>query len=196
MPSRPKRSPTSEKSVSSYRASIINRPAGQVTGEEPRMRRFSGIALGSCLTVLAAFDAGHLLAAGQAADAPTYYRDVLPILQKNCQSCHRPGQIAPFSMLSYESTRPWARSIKTKVESRQMPPVVCRPARSGVLEQPVAERRAGLDDRQVGRRRRDQPATPRTRRNRFSGPRTDGPSSRITSSKAWTTRCRRTRPKK
>src|SRR4249920_887503 len=86
------------------------------------MRRFSGIALGSCLTVLAAFDAGHLSAAGQAADAPTFYRDVLPVLQKNCQSCHRPGQIAPFSMLSYESTRPWARSIKTKVESRQMPP--------------------------------------------------------------------------
>jgi hypothetical protein len=86
------------------------------------MRRFSGIALGLCLTVLAAFDAGHLLAAGQAADAPTYYRDVLPILQKNCQSCHRPGQIAPFSMLSYDSTRPWARSVKTKVESRQMPP--------------------------------------------------------------------------
>jgi hypothetical protein len=74
------------------------------------------------LTVLAACDAGHLQAAGQAADSPTYYRDVLPILQKNCQSCHRPGQIAPFSMLSYESTRPWARSIKTKVESRQMPP--------------------------------------------------------------------------
>jgi hypothetical protein len=86
------------------------------------MRRFCGIALGLCLTVLAAFDAGHLSAAGQATDAPTFYRDVLPIFQKNCQNCHRPGQIAPFSMLSYESTRPWARSIKTKVESRQMPP--------------------------------------------------------------------------
>src|SRR5215475_12628400 len=56
------------------------------------------------------------------AQEPTFYKDVLPILQKNCQSCHRPGQIAPFSMLSYESTRPWARSIKSKVESRQMPP--------------------------------------------------------------------------
>ena len=54
------------------------------------------------------------------AQEPTFYKDVLPILQKNCQSCHRPGQIAPFSMLSYESTRPWARSIKTKVESRQI----------------------------------------------------------------------------
>jgi hypothetical protein len=52
----------------------------------------------------------------------TFARDVLPILQKNCQSCHRPGQIAPMSLLTYEEARPWARSIKTKVESRQMPP--------------------------------------------------------------------------
>ena len=58
----------------------------------------------------------------QTPSSPTFYREVLPILQKNCQSCHRPGQIAPFSLLTYESTRPWARSIKTKVESRQMPP--------------------------------------------------------------------------
>jgi hypothetical protein len=59
----------------------------------------------------------------KAADAPvTFARDVLPILQKNCQSCHRPGQIAPMSLLTYEAARPWARSIKAKVESRQMPP--------------------------------------------------------------------------
>ena len=58
-----------------------------------------------------------------AADAPaTFNKDVLPILQKNCQSCHRPGQIAPMSLLTYDEARPWARSIKTKVESRQMPP--------------------------------------------------------------------------
>ncbi len=58
----------------------------------------------------------------QAPAAPTFYKDVLPILQKNCQGCHRPGQIGPFSMLSYESTRPWARSIKTRVMAKQMPP--------------------------------------------------------------------------
>jgi len=58
-----------------------------------------------------------------AADAPaTFNKDVLPILQKNCQSCHRPGQIAPMSLLTYDEARPWARSIKTKVDSRQMPP--------------------------------------------------------------------------
>jgi hypothetical protein len=59
----------------------------------------------------------------RAADAPvTFAKDILPILQKNCQSCHRPGQIAPMSLLTYQETRPWARSIKAKVESRQMPP--------------------------------------------------------------------------
>src|SRR5712691_3440356 len=52
----------------------------------------------------------------------TFAKDVLPILQKNCQSCHRPRQIAPMSLLTYEEARPWARAIKTKVESRQMPP--------------------------------------------------------------------------
>ena len=59
----------------------------------------------------------------RAADAPvTFAKDILPILQKNCQSCHRPGQIAPMSLLTYHETRPWARSMKAKVESRQMPP--------------------------------------------------------------------------
>src|SRR4029077_13385820 len=52
----------------------------------------------------------------------TFHKEVLPILQKNCQSCHRPGQIAPMSLLTYDEARPWARSMKTKVESRQMPP--------------------------------------------------------------------------
>jgi hypothetical protein len=52
----------------------------------------------------------------------TFNKDVLPILQKNCQSCHRPGQIGPFSMLSYKDTRPWAKAIKAAVTSRTMPP--------------------------------------------------------------------------
>jgi hypothetical protein len=52
----------------------------------------------------------------------TYYKDVLPLLQKNCQSCHRPGQIAPMSFLTYESTRPWAKAMKAAILSRKMPP--------------------------------------------------------------------------
>ncbi len=54
--------------------------------------------------------------------SPTFSRDVLPILQKNCQSCHRPGQIGPMPLLTYEQARPWARAIKTQVVSRAMPP--------------------------------------------------------------------------
>lgn len=52
----------------------------------------------------------------------TYYRDVLPILQRHCQSCHRPGQVAPISLLSYKETRPWAEAIKYVLLAKQMPP--------------------------------------------------------------------------
>ncbi|HUI76639.1 MAG TPA: cytochrome c [Bryobacteraceae bacterium] len=52
----------------------------------------------------------------------TYYRDVLPILQAKCQSCHRPGQVAPIAFTSYRQTRAWAERIKTMVLQRAMPP--------------------------------------------------------------------------
>jgi hypothetical protein len=55
-------------------------------------------------------------------EKPTFTKDVLPIFQKSCQSCHRPGQMAPFSLVTYEDARPWARAIKQKVETRYMPP--------------------------------------------------------------------------
>src|SRR5258705_13294991 len=56
------------------------------------------------------------------AQAPTFTKDVAPILQRSCQNCHRPNSIAPMSLLTYEDARPWARSIRTKTESRDMPP--------------------------------------------------------------------------
>ena len=49
-------------------------------------------------------------------------KEVLPILQKNCQACHRPGEIAPMAFLTYSQTRPWAKAIKTAVAGRKMPP--------------------------------------------------------------------------
>ena len=52
----------------------------------------------------------------------TFARDVAPILFANCAYCHRPGEVAPFSLLSYKDARPWAASIKRAVSSRQMPP--------------------------------------------------------------------------
>jgi hypothetical protein len=54
--------------------------------------------------------------------APTFARDVAPILQQKCQSCHRPGEVAPMSLITYQDVRPWARAIKTRVEAREMPP--------------------------------------------------------------------------
>ena len=53
---------------------------------------------------------------------PTFSTDVAPILYKNCATCHRPGEIAPMSLLTYEQARPWAKSIKEKVALGQMPP--------------------------------------------------------------------------
>src|SRR5258707_13790189 len=58
----------------------------------------------------------------QAASASTFSRDVAPILYKHCAGCHRPGDIAPMPLLTYEQTRPWAKSIREKVALGQMPP--------------------------------------------------------------------------
>jgi mono/diheme cytochrome c family protein len=75
-----------------------------------------------------------------AADAnPTFYRDVLPVLQENCQECHRPaganygGMRAPMSFVSFEETRPWARSIAKQVQSGEMPPWGAHPMHKGVF---------------------------------------------------------------
>src|SRR5882724_4965019 len=73
--------------------------------------RLFGI-LGICVSALAAAPK----------PAPTFSKDVAPILQSRCQGCHRPGEAAPFSLLTYEQARPWAKAIKTAVLSRKMPP--------------------------------------------------------------------------
>src|SRR5256885_205926 len=52
----------------------------------------------------------------------TFTKDVAPIFFNNCVQCHRPGEIAPMSLLTYKEARPWARSIKEKVATRVMPP--------------------------------------------------------------------------
>jgi len=53
---------------------------------------------------------------------PTFARDIAPIFQKSCQSCHHTGTSAPMSLVSYDEVRPWARSIKQRVVNREMPP--------------------------------------------------------------------------
>jgi hypothetical protein len=52
----------------------------------------------------------------------TFYKDVLPILQNNCQSCHRAGEVAPMSLMTYEEARPWAIAMKMAVLTKKMPP--------------------------------------------------------------------------
>jgi hypothetical protein len=63
-----------------------------------------------------------LSASAFAASDPTFYKDVVPILQARCQECHRPGDIGRMPLLTYKETRPWAAAIKQSVLTRKMPP--------------------------------------------------------------------------
>jgi len=71
------------------------------------------------LSSVAAFGHGE---GGTTGATVTFYKDVLPILQTKCQSCHRPGEVAPMSFLSYQITRPWAKAMKAALIERKMPP--------------------------------------------------------------------------
>lgn len=59
---------------------------------------------------------------------PTFYRDVLPILQSHCQVCHRPGEIGPMPLVTYAQVKPWANEIRKRVQARIMPPWFADPA--------------------------------------------------------------------
>jgi hypothetical protein len=61
-------------------------------------------------------------AIAQTTPRTTFTRDIAPILQERCQICHRPGEAAPFSLLTYQDARPWAKAIKSAVLTRKMPP--------------------------------------------------------------------------
>jgi hypothetical protein len=76
----------------------------------------------SSLLLAVSFLAPAAAAAQEADGAPTFAKDVAPIFQRSCQVCHRPNNMAPMSLLTYQEARPWARSIKNKVVAREMPP--------------------------------------------------------------------------
>jgi hypothetical protein len=82
------------------------------------------IICGCALALLAAWSLGSSLnsVAGKASSAVTFSKDVAPIIQENCLSCHRPGQIAPMSFQNYKEVRPWAKAIRETVVKRVMPP--------------------------------------------------------------------------
>jgi len=85
------------------------------------MRRTAALAVGAvaavAMTVPAAGQAGKTGAA-----TPTFSKDVAPIFYKSCTNCHRPGEIAPMSLLTYKDARPWVKSIATQVGKGTMPP--------------------------------------------------------------------------
>jgi hypothetical protein len=79
--------------------------------------------LRAVFTATAAFALTAATGSAQTVQRPvTFTRDVAPIFQAKCEACHRPESIAPMSLRTYEEARPWARAIRARVESRQMPP--------------------------------------------------------------------------
>jgi len=79
----------------------------------------------ACMLAVAAMAAAS---AARAQTAPTFSKDVAPILYSNCVVCHRPGEVAPMSLITYQNVRPWARAIKNKVVGHEMPPWGASPA--------------------------------------------------------------------
>jgi hypothetical protein len=79
----------------------------------PMIRVLALAAVLSCLVIPA-----NAAANGQV----TFSKDVAPIFQAKCQECHQPNSIAPMSLISYKEVRPWAKSIRERVITRQMPP--------------------------------------------------------------------------
>ena len=88
------------------------------------LRRRVGVGTVALLTALAVLATpGPAVATEAEADyQPTFAKDVMPILQLKCQECHQPNSIAPMSLLTYPEVRPWARAIKDRVVSLEMPP--------------------------------------------------------------------------
>ena len=81
-------------------------------------RRFWGIAV--FVTLAASLSAADSSSAG--VRPVTFAKDIAPIFQERCQECHRNGSMAPMSLVTYEETRPWAKAIRQRVITRQMPP--------------------------------------------------------------------------
>jgi len=98
---------------------------------------------------------------------PTFYRDVLPILQEHCQSCHHPNAIAPMPFATYDQTRPWAYAIREQVLSKKMPPWFADPRFGRFSNDPsltpdqIATLSSWADAKAPAGQRRDAPPTRR-----------------------------------
>jgi len=85
------------------------------------MKRAVAMLLGTLAVAVVAVPRVHT-AAPAAGAVPTFSKDVAPIVFNKCVMCHRPGEVAPMTLMSYDDVRPWAKAIKSKVMSREMPP--------------------------------------------------------------------------
>lgn len=92
------------------------------------VRSYCPLIVALLMTISVPLSAANAKNDAKSGEAPTFYRNVLPILQENCQTCHRPsglnlgGMIAPMQFVSYQETRPWAKSMARAVANREMPP--------------------------------------------------------------------------
>src|SRR5580765_1472393 len=103
------------------RSHRMNFSIGRFTRSVGSIAVLAGI--GFCLSTSAVAGVGAALQAPVSpADVPTFSRDVAPILYSKCVSCHRPGEVAPMSLITFKEVRPWAKSIREKVAARVMPP--------------------------------------------------------------------------
>jgi hypothetical protein len=82
---------------------------------------YQAVRLLRCSAPILLFSTG-MLSSGAVADEVTFRKDIEPLVQKHCQGCHRPGEAAPFSLLTYKDARPWAMAIRQAVSQRKMPP--------------------------------------------------------------------------
>ena len=83
----------------------------------------AGFLIAVSFLCLAIYSPAHLsTGASGGLEAPTFAKDIAPILQRRCEECHRQGGAAPMPLVTYEEARPWARAIVEKVVKREMPP--------------------------------------------------------------------------
>lgn len=104
--------------------------------------KFNGAATASAF-LLVFFSVGYPGAVDRAKPSPSFYKDVLPILEQHCQVCHRSGEIAPFSLITYKDIKPWAQPILPAIEDRKMPPWFADPCCGHFANDP------SLTDREV-----------------------------------------------
>ena len=125
---------------------------------KPKYFGLVGVILALLIAVLAipAIARAQAEADGTASRPVTFAKNVAPIIQEHCQVCHRSGAMAPMSLVTFEETRPWAKAIKQRVDTRNMPPwhLDRTVGIQNFKNDPSLDRRADRHDRAVGERRR------------------------------------------